>query len=98
MVQFWRTDHGVSAFRGILVNAVFVIPILGFEENIGGLLAGIENKYGKAQQVWLMDRRIPTEEILGQMRRLRAGRGADASRPAAVSHQPRHGHRAGRPL
>ena len=31
-------------------------------------LARIERAYGKAQRVWLMDRGIPTEEVLGQMR------------------------------
>jgi hypothetical protein len=31
-------------------------------------LARIENQYGKARRVWLMDRGIPTEEVLGQMR------------------------------
>ena len=31
-------------------------------------LARIENQYGKAQRIWVMDRGIPTEEILKQMR------------------------------
>ena len=31
-------------------------------------LAHIERAYGKARRVWLMDRGIPTEEVLGQMR------------------------------
>jgi hypothetical protein len=31
-------------------------------------LARIEGQYGKARRVWLMDRGIPTEEVLGQMR------------------------------
>jgi transposase len=31
-------------------------------------LAKIENQYGKADRVWVMDRGIPTEEVLGQMR------------------------------
>lgn len=31
-------------------------------------LAKIENQYGKAQRIWVMDRGIPTEEILAQMR------------------------------
>jgi hypothetical protein len=31
-------------------------------------LARIERQYGKARRVWLMDRGIPTEEVLGQMR------------------------------
>ena len=33
-----------------------------------GFLARIERQYGKARRVWLMDRGIPTEEVLGQMR------------------------------
>lgn len=28
----------------------------------------IENQYGKAQRIWVMDRGIPTEEVLAQMR------------------------------
>ena len=31
-------------------------------------LAKIENQYGKAQRIWVMDRGIPTEEVLAQMR------------------------------
>lgn len=31
-------------------------------------LAKIEKQYGKAQRIWVMDRGIPTEEILAQMR------------------------------
>lgn len=31
-------------------------------------LARIERQYGKARRVWLMDRGVPTEEVLGQMR------------------------------
>jgi Transposase DDE domain len=31
-------------------------------------LARIERQYGKARRTWLMDRGIPTEEVLGQMR------------------------------
>jgi hypothetical protein len=31
-------------------------------------LVRIERQYGKAQRVWLMDRGIPTEEVLAQMR------------------------------
>lgn len=34
-----------------------------------GFLARIERQYGKARRVWLMDRGVPTEEVLGQMRR-----------------------------
>ena len=33
-----------------------------------GFLAGIERQYGKAQRIWLMDRGIPTEEVLAEMR------------------------------
>ena len=31
-------------------------------------LARIERQYGKARRIWLMDRGIPTEEVLEQMR------------------------------
>jgi len=33
-----------------------------------GFLAKIEKLYGKAQRIWVMDRGIPTEEVLEQMR------------------------------
>jgi hypothetical protein len=31
-------------------------------------LRKIEEQYGKADRVWLMDRGIPTEEVLAEMR------------------------------
>ena len=33
-----------------------------------GFLEKIENTYGKARRVWMMDRGIPTEEVLAEMR------------------------------
>jgi hypothetical protein len=33
-----------------------------------GFLARIERQYGKARRVWCMDRGVPTEEVLAQMR------------------------------
>ncbi len=33
-----------------------------------GFLARIEKLYGKAQRIWVMDRGIPTEEVLAEMR------------------------------
>ena len=33
-----------------------------------GFLAQIEKLYGKAQRIWVMDRGIPTEEVLAEMR------------------------------
>jgi transposase len=33
-----------------------------------GFLEKIENQYGKADRIWVMDRGIPTEEVLEQMR------------------------------
>ena len=33
-----------------------------------GFLERIERQYGKAQRIWLMDRGVPTEEVLGEMR------------------------------
>src|SRR5205814_4948895 len=34
----------------------------------GGFLERIERQYGKARRVWLMDRGVPTEEVLAEMR------------------------------
>ena len=36
---------------------------------LGDFLKRIEQSYGKARRVWVMDRGIPTEEVLAQMRR-----------------------------
>jgi len=33
-----------------------------------GLLERIAQQYGKARRVWLMDRGVPTEEVLAEMR------------------------------
>jgi len=39
------------------------------KKTLGAALASIEKQYGKARRVWVMDRGIPTEETLEQMRR-----------------------------
>jgi transposase len=39
------------------------------KKTLGSALASIEKQYGKARRVWVMDRGIPTEETLEQMRR-----------------------------
>ncbi len=31
-------------------------------------LTKIETQYGKAQRIWVMDRGVPTEEVLTEMR------------------------------
>jgi hypothetical protein len=36
---------------------------------LSGFLKKIEQQYGKAERIWVMDRGIPTEEVLEQMRR-----------------------------
>ena len=33
-----------------------------------GFLERIERQYGKAQRIWLMDRGVPTEAVLAEMR------------------------------
>lgn len=35
---------------------------------LGGFLKKIQDQYGKAERIWVMDRGIPTEEVLAQMR------------------------------
>ena len=35
---------------------------------LGDFLAKIEKQYGKAERIWVMDRGIPTEEALAEMR------------------------------
>jgi len=35
---------------------------------LGGMLRKIEAQYGKANRIWVMDRGIPTEEVLAEMR------------------------------
>jgi len=41
----------------------------GDKTTLRGFLAKIETLYGKAERVWVMDRGIPTEEVLAEMRR-----------------------------
>ncbi len=36
-----------------------------------GFLAKIEAQYGKARRIWVMDRGIPTEAVLAEMRAIR---------------------------
>lgn len=38
------------------------------KQTLRGMLQKIETRYGKAERVWLMDRGIPTEEVLEEMR------------------------------
>ena len=37
-------------------------------KTLRSFLAKIESQYGKARRVWVMDRGVPTEEILAEMR------------------------------
>lgn len=37
-------------------------------KTLGEFLAKIEEQYGKAERIWVMDRGIPTEKVLAQMR------------------------------
>jgi len=37
-----------------------------------GMLKKIQERYGKAQRIWVMDRGIPTEEVLEEMRQAEA--------------------------
>jgi hypothetical protein len=38
-------------------------------KTLRAFLAKIEHQYGKAQRIWCMDRGVPTEEVLAEMRR-----------------------------
>lgn len=38
------------------------------KRTLAGFLQKIEEQYGKAQRIWVMDRGIPTEKVLAQMR------------------------------
>lgn len=73
-----RRDHRPDCPQGVI--ALVVTPE-GFplaceilpgntadNTTLPGFLEKIEARYGKAQRVWLMDRGIPTEAVLGQMR------------------------------
>ena len=37
-------------------------------QTLRGMLEHIGNRYGKAERVWIMDRGIPTEQVLQEMR------------------------------
>jgi transposase len=39
---------------------------------LGDFLKRIEDRYGRANRIWIMDRGVPTEESLGQMRQMGA--------------------------
>src|SRR5207245_419402 len=45
-----------------------------------GFLERIERQYGKARRVWLMDRGVPTEEVLAEMRAPDRALGRDRGR------------------
>jgi transposase len=40
----------------------------GDKTTLRAFLQKIEDHYGKAQRIWVMDRGIPTEEVLAEMR------------------------------
>jgi hypothetical protein len=79
-----KRRHGYSRdHRGDCVQVVIALVVtpdglpLAYEVLAGNtadnttlrdFLARIERQYGKARRVWLMDRGIPTEEVLGEMR------------------------------
>jgi hypothetical protein len=49
---------------------------------LGAFLKKIEDQYGTAGRIWIMDRGIPTEEGLAQMRVQDAQRGGGSGAPA----------------
>jgi transposase len=79
-----KRRHGYSRdHRGDCVQVVIALVVtpeglpLAYEVMAGntsdkttlrGFLDRIERQYGKARRVWLMDRGIPTEEVLAEMR------------------------------
>src|SRR3990167_6312509 len=74
----YSRDHRGDCVQGViaLVVAPEGLP-LAYEVLAGntadsttlkGFLARIERQYGKARRVWCMDRGVPTEEVLAQMR------------------------------
>jgi transposase len=74
----YSRDHRPDCVQ--VVIALVVTPEglpLGYEvmpgntrdsSTLRGFLARIERQYGKARRIWLMDRGIPTEEVLAEMR------------------------------
>ena len=42
--------------------------LLAQRSNLGAFLSKIEKQYGKARRVWVMDRGVPTEAVLAEMR------------------------------
>ncbi len=43
-------------------------PVNTFKTTLPDFLAKIGRQYGKANRLWIMDRGIPTEDLLSQMR------------------------------
>src|SRR5690242_4381045 len=56
--------------NGVLIPRRFtVLPgNTSDKTTLRGFLERIERQYGKARRIWLMDRGVPTEEVLTQMR------------------------------
>src|SRR5438270_431178 len=64
--QFWSKRLGVSR-KGTRWDEV--LPgNTSDKTTLRGFLERIERQYGKARRIWLMDRGVPTEEVLTEMR------------------------------
>jgi hypothetical protein len=76
-----KRKHGYSRDKRFdcvqVVIALIVTPegfplayeVLADNTTLRGFLKKIEAQYGKAERIWVMDRGIPTEEVLEEMRR-----------------------------
>ena len=70
------TPEGLSlVYEGLPGNTADNTTLRGF-------LDRIERQHGEARRIWLMDRGVPTEATLDDMRA--ADRGAGLSRPTAL--------------
>lgn len=75
----YSRDHRFDCKQGVIALVItpegFPLAYEVLEGNtsdrtaLDAFLERIERSYGKARRVWVMDRGIPTEEVLGQMRR-----------------------------
>jgi hypothetical protein len=54
--------------EGLLLGYEVLSGNTADNSTLRGFLERIERQYGKARRIWLMDRGIPTEEVLAEMR------------------------------
>jgi hypothetical protein len=66
-----RRTYRESLYRQSVLNGQFSasgVGCLRSAQEVRSFLRKIEEQYGKAERIWVMDRGIPTEEVLAEVR------------------------------